>query len=227
LKYILPSLDDSYLHPGGPYHIEDVYDHCMMAGDHVSTKYPLIKLAGYLHDVGKPISSRINPRTDDLWFVGHEQTGHTAVIEDLSHLKFSNDEISYVSNLVKNHMRISHERTSPKGVRRTLKTLSDDNLTYKDLVRVAISDKMGGLKARETYRMRDIYNLVKAFKTEINRKSVSKFSDLAIDGFKVMEVTGLKPGKEVGEILKYLMDCVLDDPELNDAEKLINLITKN
>lgn len=226
LIYVLPSLQNCYLHPGGPYHIEDVFDHCMMSGDHAHVKNPLIKLAAYLHDVGKPISSRINPRTDDLWFEGHDETGCGAIINDLTNLKFSNEEIAFVSRLAKNHMRINHERIGPKGIRRTLKTLSDDGLTYKDLVRVAICDKMGGLKGRVHYKLRDIYDLVKVFKTEINRKAVSKFSELTIDGFEVMELTGLKPGKEVGEILKWLLDLVVDDPELNEKEILMEFVRR-
>lgn len=39
-----------------------------------------------------------------------------------------------------------------------------------------------------------------------------------------MEVTGLRPGKEVGEILKKLLDLVIDDPEINNKEKLTQII---
>ena len=224
LNYILPSLNKCYNHPGGPYHIEDVFDHCMMAGDHVSTKYPLIKLAGYLHDVGKAISSRINPRTDDIWFEGHEETGYEAVKNELEILRFSRDEINKIASLVKFHMRISNERLSPKSVRRTLKLLYDSNIKYQELLRVSISDKMGGLKSQKYYKIQDVYKLAKYFRDEINRKPVNKFSDLAIDGFEVMGVTGLKPGKEVGVILNWLMNLVIDDPDLNEKDKLFELL---
>jgi len=39
-----------------------------------------------------------------------------------------------------------------------------------------------------------------------------------------MEITGLKPGREIGVILNYLMEQTLEDPELNTVEKLTNLI---
>ena len=225
LKYILPSLDKSYLHNGGPYHIEDVFDHCMMAGDHASTKDPLIKLAAYLHDIGKPISSRINPHTNDIWFEGHEETGRDAAIKELEDLKFSNEEINIISNLIYLHMRISNERLQPKGVRRTLKVLNDFGIPYQKLLRVSICDKMGGLKSQQHYRLSDVYQLAKSFRTEVNRKdSVGKYSDLKVNGKDVMEVTGLTPGKEVGEVLKYLFELIIDNPELNEKETLIRLI---
>jgi tRNA nucleotidyltransferase/poly(A) polymerase len=224
LKHVLPCLEDCYLHPGGPYHIEDIYDHCMMAGDHITTKHPLIKLAGYLHDVGKPVSSRINPRTDDIWFEGHEETGSDVVKRDLGALKFSNDEINLISGLVKNHMRISHTRLTPKGIRRTLRQLEDDGIAYRDLLRVAVSDKMGGLKSQKIYKLRDVYGLLKMFKDVINSKPVSRLSMLAVNGDNVMEATRLGQCKEIGYILNMLMDIVGVDPGLNNKEALINII---
>jgi len=225
LKYVFPSLNLAYLHPGGPYHIEDVFDHCMMAGDHCHTKDPLIKLAAYLHDIGKPISARTNPKTKDIWFEGHEETGCEEAKFELGNLRFSYEEINLISNLILLHMRVSSERTGPKGVRRTLKSLNDCNIPYQSLIRVAICDKMGGLKSREYYKLRDIYNLTKCFRDQANRKDpVNQFRDLKIDGYEIMELTGLKPGKEVGDVLKYLLECVLDEPELNDKEKLTNLV---
>ena len=225
LKYIFSSLDKAYLHPGGPYHIENIFDHCMMSGDHSSTKDPIIKLAAYLHDIGKPISCRINPHTKDIWFEGHDRDGCEAAKVELEKLKFSSEEINIISNLILLHMRISSVRLSPKAIRRTLKTLNDFDIPYQSLLRVSICDRMGNLKSRSRYKLKDVYKLVKDFKDQVNRKDpVNQFSDLKVNGNDIMETTGLKPGKQVGELLKYLLDCVLDNPELNDKEELIKLV---
>jgi tRNA nucleotidyltransferase/poly(A) polymerase len=224
LKYILPSMETAYLHPGGPYHIEDVFDHLMMAGDHCSIRYPIEKLAAYLHDIGKPISSRINPRTDDLWFEGHEETGFDASRIELENLRFSLEEINIISYLIKLHMRISYSRMTPKGIRRTLKTLYDAGISYKSLLRVSICDKMGGLKSQKHYSCKDVMELVGDFRKVINEKPAKKFGDLKLNGNDVMEITGLKPSPKIGEILNYLLDRVLDEPELNEKEKLIELM---
>lgn len=225
LKYIFPSLDKTYLHDGGPYHLEYIFDHCMMAGDHCATRFPLVKLAAYLHDIGKPISSRENPQTKEIWFEGHERTGSDASKVELEKLRFSNEEINLISNLILLHMRISSERLGPKGIRRTLKSLKEVDVNYKDLLRVSICDKMGGLRSRTKYTFKDIFELVKSFRNEIFRKNkTTEFSDLKVNGNDAMEITGLKPGKEVGEILKYLLDLTIDNPELNEKEKLIELM---
>ena len=224
LKYIFPSMDNSYLHPGGPYHIEDIFDHLMMAGDHCSTRYPIEKLAAYLHDIGKPISSRINPRTDDLWFEGHAETGDVAARVELENLRFSAEEINIISYLIKLHMRISYSRMTPKGIRRTLKALYDAGVPYKSLLRVSICDKMGGLKSQKHYSCKDVMELAGDFRKVINEKPAKKFGDLKLNGNDIMEITGLKPSPKIGEILNYLLDQVLDEPELNEREKLIELM---
>jgi len=225
LSYIFPSLADCWNHEHGPYHIEDVFYHNMMSGDSVSTKYPLIKLASYLHDVGKPIACNINPRTNDVWFKDHEYVGADQVAKELKILKFSNNEISYISNLIRLHMRISHERLSPKSIRRTLVMLSDAGIHYKDLLRLAVSDRRGNFKTNRYYGLRDVYELLRSFKTEVERKNpVSCFAQLALNGKDIMDITGLKPGKEIGRMLKFLLEKVIEDPEQNTKEKLQKLV---
>ena len=124
-------------------------------------------------------------------------------------------------------MRIAYERLHPKSIRRTLKMLHDYGIDYRSLLRVAICDKMGNLKSRKKYKLRDVHNLVRDFREQANRKDpVSKFADLKINGNDVMKVTGLKPGKEVGEVLTKLLDMVIDNPELNEKETLIKLAKK-
>ena len=39
-----------------------------------------------------------------------------------------------------------------------------------------------------------------------------------------MNIAGLKPGREIGLILTYLMDQTIENPELNTVEELTKLI---
>lgn len=50
-----------------------------------------------------------------------------------------------------------------------------------------------------------------------------KVSDLAIDGKDVMQVTGLKRGPSVREVLEALLDDVIRDPSANTREHLLEL----
>jgi len=47
-----------------------------------------------------------------------------------------------------------------------------------------------------------------------------KISDLAIDGKALMEL-GMKPGRDMGDMLKFLLEIVLDSPELNQKDILV------
>ena len=225
LEYIFPSLHNCWAHEHGKYHIEDVFYHNMMAGDSVSTKYPFVKLASYLHDVGKPIACDINPLTNEIWFKGHDDCGADAVRKELDYLGFSGHNVNLISNLIRLHMRISNVRLTPKAIRRTLKMLEDAGINYKDLLRLSISDRRGNFKTSQYYGIRDAYELLRDFKKEIEAKPPdTKFSHLALNGYEIMELTGFKPGKDVGKVKEFLLDKVLDDPGLNTKEKLTEFV---
>jgi hypothetical protein len=57
------------------------------------------------------------------------------------------------------------------------------------------------------------------------KNSALSLKDLAINGRDLMEV-GVQPGKHVGIILNELMEAVLDDPELNTWETLLDIARK-
>jgi tRNA nucleotidyltransferase (CCA-adding enzyme) len=48
--------------------------------------------------------------------------------------------------------------------------------------------------------------------------------ELAIDGRRIMDLLGLPRGPQVGHAMRYLMERVLDDPDLNTAESLERLL---
>jgi tRNA nucleotidyltransferase domain 2 putative len=51
-----------------------------------------------------------------------------------------------------------------------------------------------------------------------------KVTDLAIDGKDVMRILGIAPSREIGVILERLLERVLDDPSLNEREKLVAML---
>ena len=58
----------------------------------------------------------------------------------------------------------------------------------------------------------------------MKQKALS-LKDLNVNGKDLME-NGIPAGKKLGEILKHLLDCVIEDPSLNSREKLLE-IAKN
>ncbi len=51
-----------------------------------------------------------------------------------------------------------------------------------------------------------------------------RITDLAIDGKDVMRILGIAPGRIVGVVLERLLERVLDDPSLNEPDRLAALV---
>ncbi len=222
LQLIFPSLVTCIGHPHGPHHIEDIFEHSMACGDNISPRCPLLKLTGYLHDVGKPSACAINPKTNDFSFVGHVKNGSEILKQELKNLMFSNQEVKYITNMVLLHMRTIGPGY-PKAIRRVLRDLSEFKISYRDLVRLTLADSKANLK-NNPFKIDEIKDILGAVETEMDRKPPNKFGDLALNGHDIMEITGLKPSPKIGEILNLLMDSVLEDPELNTKEQLTKII---
>ena len=220
LALIFPSLDRCRDLDGGPHHGETVFDHCMLVGDALPARRPLLRLAGYLHDVGKFDAARL--KDGQLTFPGHEKYCG-ALEEDLKRLRFSNKDMTYILSLVRAHMRPLNEDSTPRAVRRLLAMLADLDLTYHDFLRMRIADKKGNL-AKAPYTLSQARVRLGKIKEQLAAHSAFTMNDLNISGREIQEILGLSPGPKIGEIKRYLFDRVLEDPHLNTAPALTDLI---
>ena len=59
----------------------------------------------------------------------------------------------------------------------------------------------------------------------MQQENALSLKDLAING-KDLIAAGIPAGKEMGRILKELMDCVIEDPSMNTKEKLLEVAEK-
>ena len=62
-------------------------------------------------------------------------------------------------------------------------------------------------------------------KKELSQKTALTLKSLAVNGRDLM-AEGIPAGKELGRILNELLDCVLEDPAMNDRKKLLNIAKK-
>ncbi len=224
LQYIFPSLDCCYyfdIH--GLHHRESIITHSLLAGDNVSSKYPLIKLATYLHDVGKPPACKYNPKTKNVKFTAHESEGKHLVIDELTKLTFSSREIKYISTLIRLHMRTF---SSGKSVRRLVHRLNEHDIDFRDLYRLKLADsKANIIKGPYPYQTikADFVRIEKA----LNTKSGNRFDKLAINGKDIMEITELKSGPAIGKIKDILLNMILKYPKYNNETHLKQIIRGN
>jgi hypothetical protein len=133
----------------------------------------------------------------------------------LARLKFSKKEIDVITKLVRYHLFFSDvEKITLSAVRRLVRNVGPENVW--DLMKVRFCDRIGMGRPKETpYRLRKYESMIEeAMRAPISVKM------LKIDGEKVMEITGEKPGPKIGFILHALLEEVLDNPKLNTAKYL-------
>lgn len=222
LKTIFPCLDRLVDLDGGPFHGETVFEHCMIVGDAISVQFPLLRLAGFLHDAGKFDAAA--EKQGRITFHGHEDI-RDKIVADLLELKFSNQEIDHIDAVIRVHMRSLKEDTTPRAVRRILALLFETGVTYQEFMRIRIADTRGNL-AKRPYTFGEIRTRLGKLMGELNHRPFAAFSmgDLDINGKEVMALLNIPPGPEVGRVMNLLFQRVLDDPDLNHKVKLKELV---
>jgi tRNA nucleotidyltransferase (CCA-adding enzyme) len=228
LDHISPSMERCYGHDGGEHHGETIDEHIKIVGDVLSARNPLLRLAGFLHDCGKPVSAK-NSKNGQLIFIGHEQAGANIVEAELRKLRFSHKEISYIRGLILYHMRSFENLTTPNSLRKILKNFREEGINWKDWMQLRIADRKGN-KKKADYDRSQIKNIVLSIRNElkpVSAQAVFSIQDLPVNGNDIMKEFDLKPGPDVGRILKALLEYVLDNPEANIREKLLEFARKN
>lgn len=223
LKYIFPSLNNCFDKDGGPHHNETIYQHCMDAGDAIHPKYKLTKLAGYLHDVGKPPCAFIDEKDYKLKFVKHEKVGSDIIKKELDRLRFSNEEIKFISGLIEAHMRSFNSKLSKGAIRRFLSRLETLGLDYKSWFRLFIADKHANRMSRD-FTIGEIKKFISKIKYIDMNEHTFLVTDLSINGNDVMNTLGIGQCKRVGDILKECLEHCLDNPNDNNREFLLEFI---
>lgn len=216
LKYIIPELEDGIGIDQNQAHSFDVFEHNLRSLQHAADKkWPLeVRLAALLHDVGKPASRRWSDEKKDWTFHGHEVIGARMAEKILKDLKFSNEIIKNVSNLVRWHMFFSDpDKVTLSAVRRIIANVGTEHIN--ELLNLRICDRIGtGRPKEQPFRLRKYMSMV----DEAMRDPIS-VSMLKVDGRSIMEI-GEKPGPRIGWILHTLLEEVLDDPTRNTSDYL-------
>lgn len=215
LRRIFPEMTQGVNHDHGNHHEEDIWTHNMIAGDTVSTRFPLLKLATYLHDVGKPASFDEKLGT----FYEHQHFGADIVRKRLADLKFSNDEIRFVVNAVLIHMDGTRGMSS-KSRRRLKNKLNAYGLDWRDYVRLRMGDRTGNV-LRPNFTISQVKDYVELF--NVSEEVPMSVNDLVLSGGDIIRIFNLTPGPLVGKVQRELLAQVIDNgDEFNTVKNLIN-----
>lgn len=196
-------------------HAYDVYEHLLRTMQHAADKdWDFdIRLAGLFHDISKPETRRWSDEKKDWTFHGHEVVGARVAKKAFQDLKFPKEKVDRISNLIRWHMFFSDpDQVTLSAVRRTIANVGEENIW--DLLKIRRCDRIGtGRPKEQPFRLRKYTAMVEeALRDPISVKM------LKIDGTRIMELTGEKPNKKLGDTLNALLEEVLEDPLKNTTE---------
>ncbi|MFC1670304.1 CCA tRNA nucleotidyltransferase [Spirochaetota bacterium] len=217
LDLFLPELAQCYEVSQNKYHTFDIYYHNLYSCDAASKARPLIRLSALLHDLGKVLARQVG-KDGDYTFYNHEVVGAKLTRKIMKRLKFSNDEISRVNNLVLNHMFHYTDEWTDGAVRRFMRKVGLENLN--DLFTLRLADRKGN-GSREGMP-KPILKLQARIQKIIDEENAISVRDLNIDGNIIIAAFDLKEGPVIGKVLNELLEIVLDDPEFNKRESLLS-----
>jgi len=213
LQYIIPELERGVGVQQNHHHIYTVFNHSALSLKFCPGKDWRVRLAALLHDIAKPQTKRIV--NGDATFYNHDVVGAKIAGKIMSRLKFSNEEIEKVTTLIRNHMfYYMVGEVTESSVRRLIAKVGEQNL--KDLIDLRIADRLGsGTPKAKPYKLRHLeYMMTKVRKDPISAKM------LKINGDDLIKVLKIQPGPKIGAILDVLLAEVIENPKLNDKNKL-------
>lgn len=217
LTYLIPELEQGIGCEQGGIHAFDVFEHLLRTMQAAADKgYSTeIRLAALLHDIGKPATRRTGGKNKQYTFFGHEVVGERMTKIILERLKYPKEEALVIQKLVRWHMFFADpDQITLSAVRRTIVRIGEDQI--ENLLNLRVCDRIGtGRPKEQPFRFRKY----KAMVDEALRDPIS-VKMLKINGDKIMEITGEKPGKKVGYLLSALLEETLVDPSKNTDEYL-------
>ncbi len=204
------------------WHAYDVWNHTMRVLDE-SEGDSIERMAALLHDVAKPRTRARSDKTGDWTFYHHEKVGADMADRWLRDYRFSNHERELIVGLVRHHLICYSGEWTDAAVRRFIKRVGPDQV--EPLLRLGEADALG--KGRNVdEELAALQELRRRIDEQIEQGGALTTQDLAIDGKDVIEHLEGGAGPVVGQILRELLEQVIEDPSLNTRDKLMPIVEK-
>jgi tRNA nucleotidyltransferase (CCA-adding enzyme) len=201
------------------HHIYSVGEHTICAMGNVRPD-KILRLTMLFHDVAKP-PCRTTDEKGQNHFKGHPQMGEQMTREILRRLKFDNDTIRMVSRLVLYHD--DRPSVTDKSVRRIMSRYGEE--CFPLIFEVQRADVLAQSLYHRQEKLDYIAGYEQQYREILAAGQCVRKSDLAVNGRDLIEL-GMTPGKQLGDVLDRLFELVLEQPELNTREKLLELAHK-
>ena len=136
-----------------------------------------------------------------------------------------NEKMKYVEKLVGLHMRpiaIADDEVTDSAIRRLLFDAGDDIDNLMILCNADITSKN---EARKN-QFRQNFLLVKEKLKAIEEKDRIRNMKMAVDGDEILQMFGLTPGRQVGELKAAMKEAILEGVIRNDHDECVDFLKK-
>jgi tRNA nucleotidyltransferase (CCA-adding enzyme) len=218
-KVILPEFDVCMETPQhNPHHCYSVGEHTLEGLKAVRAD-KVLRLAMLLHDIGKPLTKTTDENGKDH-FKKHPKESARLAQDILRRLKFDNDTLKKVCRLVEFHdWSIDlEENVKISTVRRLIANIGED--AFPDMFEINRADLLSQSSYLRERKLAKQEMLESMYREIMEKQECLSLKDLAVGG-KDLLAQGIKPGKELGEILQRMLADVFEDPAHNKKEYLL------
>jgi poly(A) polymerase len=201
LKQVLPEIAATIDCMQSPdYHPEGtVYEHIkLMLASMPPDASPSLPWTVLLHDVAKPVTASLDPKSGAIHFYGHEKIGAAMAETLLQRLKFPRKQTDEIAATVLHHMQFKDVKDMRKSTLRRMLMRE----TFPLELELHRMDCLG------SHRMLDHYDFMVEQARELENQPQIRPPLLTGDDLMAL---GVKPGREMGALLDELREKQLSD----------------
>lgn len=200
------------------YHHKNVFYHTLIVVDNISQKTDnlWLRFASLVHDIAKPRTKKFVEGTG--WtFHGHEELGARMMKKIFVRMKLPLSRLEYVEKLVRMHLRLiplAKDDVTDSAIRRLAAEAGEE---LEDLLKLCRADITSKNPDKVSKFMKN-YEIVEKKILEVQEKDELRNFQSPVRGDEIMDIFGIKPGREVGVIKTKIEEAILDGEIPNEYE---------
>lgn len=211
LKVIMPELDQLVKLKQNAYHKKDAFGHTLDVLD-ASSPDLVRRLAALFHDIGK--ASTRTEKNGKIQFIGHAQVGAEIARNIMNRLKYPNEMIARVSEIVRYHMDLKSAGADASNLKDSTlrKFIFRVGHNLEDLLDVIDADNVSHSEAASMPEQ------IAAIRKKIQQMDVNSIlkTQSILDGNEIRELGATGP--LIGKIKERILTKVLENPGLSRSD---------
>ncbi len=222
--HVLPEIPALRLEVDEHAHHKDVYEHSLtvleQAMEHEQQRGHspdlVLRLASLMHDIGKPATKRVEPG-GAVSFHHHDMVGAKLASRRLRALRFDKETTLAVARLTELHLRFfgyTEGKWTDSAVRRYVRDAGELLERLHILTRADVTTR----NRRKADRLAHAYDDLEQRIADLAEAEGVAAVRPDLDGEDIMRILGIRPGREVGEAYRFLLDLRLDEGPLGPVE---------